>query len=192
MAALRPHTRLTGDLVILDRVRPRHVEGLTEAINRSHAELLAFMDWMTEHPQTMQMSGEFVESSEADWDAGITYNFAMTDPTTGEVIGVCGLMTRPGPRRLEIGYWVRTDRTGAGVATAAATLLTEAGLRISGIDIVEIHHDAANVASGRIPDKLGYVEAVRREVEIDSPGECGIEVIWEITRDLWLTSPGRL
>ena len=167
-------------------------QGLTEAINRSHAELLAFMDWMTEQPQSIQMSGEFVESSEADWDAGITYNFAMTDPTTGEVIGVCGLMTRPGPRRLEIGYWVRTDRTGAGVATAAATLLTEAGLRISGIDIVEIHHDAANLASGRIPDKLGYVEAVRREVEIDSPGECGIEVIWEITRDLWLTSPGRL
>lgn len=191
MAALRPHTRLTGDLVILERVRPRHVEGLTEAINRSHAELLAFMDWMTEQPQTVQMSGEFVESSEADWDAGITYNFAMTDPTTGEVIGVCGLMTRPGPRRLEIGYWVRTDRTGAGVATAAATLLTESGLRISGIDIIEIHHDAANVASSRIPDKLGYVEAVRREVEVDSPGECGIEVIWEITRDLWLTSPAR-
>ena len=191
MAALRPHTRLTGDLVILERVRPRHVDGLTEAINRSHAELLAFMDWMTEQPQTIQMSGEFVESSEADWDAGITFNFAMTDPATGEVIGVCGLMTRPGPKRLEIGYWVRTDRTGAGVATAAASLLTEAGLRIAGIDIVEIHHDAANVASGRIPDKLGYVEAVRREVEIDSPGECGIEVIWEITRERWLTSPAR-
>ena len=191
MAALRPHTRLTGDLVVLERVRPRHVDGLTEAINRSHAELLAFMDWMTEQPQTIQMSGEFVESSEADWDAGITFNFAMTDPATGEVIGVCGLMTRPGPKRLEIGYWVRTDRTGAGVATAAASLLTEAGLRIAGIDIVEIHHDAANVASGRIPDKLGYVEAVRREVEIDSPGECGIEVIWEITRERWLTSPAR-
>ena len=191
MAALRPHTRLTGDLVILERVRPRHVDGLTEAINRSHAELLAFMDWMTEQPQTIQMSGEFVESSEADWDAGITFNFAMTDPATGEVIGVCGLMTRPGPKRLEIGYWVRTDRTGAGVATAAASLLTEAGLRIAGIGIVEIHHDAANVASGRIPDKLGYVEAVRREVEIDSPGECGIEVIWEITRERWLTSPAR-
>ena len=191
MAALRPHTRLTGDLVILERVRPRHADGLTEAINRSHAELLAFMDWMTEQPQTIQMSGEFVESSEADWDAGITFNFAMTDPATGEVIGVCGLMTRPGPKRLEIGYWVRTDRTGAGVATAAASLLTEAGLRIAGIGIVEIHHDAANVASGRIPDKLGYVEAVRREVEIDSPGECGIEVIWEITRERWLTSPAR-
>lgn len=191
MAALRPHTRLTGDLVVLERVRPRHVDGLTEAINRSHAELLAFMDWMTEQPQTIQMSGEFVESSEADWDAGITFNFAMTDPATGEVIGVCGLMTRPGPKRLEIGYWVRTDRTGAGVATAAASLLTEAGLRIAGIGIVEIHHDAANVASGRIPDKLGYVEAVRREVEIDSPGECGIEVIWEITRERWLTSPAR-
>jgi hypothetical protein len=56
-------------------------------------------------------------------------------------------------------------------------MLTEAGLAVEGVDIVEIHHDAANVASGRIPEKLGYTEAQRRDVEIDNPGECGVEVI---------------
>lgn len=181
MSTPEPPTSLTHDLVVLERTRPRHVDGVTDAINRSHAELLAFMDWMTDEPRTTEMSRAFVESSEADWDAGVTFGYTMTDPSTHEVIGVCGLMTRPGPRRLEIGYWVRTDRAGAGIATAAATLLTEAGLAVDGIDIVEIHHDAANVASGRIPEKLGYTESARREVEIDNPGECGIEVIWEIT-----------
>jgi RimJ/RimL family protein N-acetyltransferase len=62
---------------------------------------------------------------------------------------------------------------------------------VEGIDIVEIHHDAANVASARVPEKLGYVEALRRDVEIDSPGEVGVEVIWEITRAAWLNSPVR-
>lgn len=185
MPVPEPPTRLVADLVVLERVRPRHVDGVTEAINRSRAELLAFMDWMTDEPRTTAMTVEFVESCEADWDAGVTFNYAMTDPDRAEVIGVCGLMTRPGPRRLEIGYWVRTDRAGAGVATAAATLLTEAGLAVEGIDIIEIHHDAANVASGRIPEKLGYTEAVRRDVEIDNPGEIGVEVIWEITRAAW-------
>lgn len=173
---------------MLERVRSRHVDGVTEAVRTSHDELRLWMDWMTDEPRTTEQSADFVEMCETDWDGGIAFNYAMTDPGTGEVIGVCGLMTRAGPRRLEIGYWVRTDRAGAGVATAAATLLTEAGLAVEGIDIVEVHHDAANVASGRIPEKLGYTEAVRRDVEIDSPGESGVEVIWEVTRADWLNS----
>ncbi len=187
MPVPRPPTRLTSDVVVLERVRARHVEGLTQAVRSSHAELRRWMDWMTDEPRTTEQSVDFVEMSETDWDGGIAFKYAMTDPGTGDVIGVCGLMTRAGPQRLEIGYWVRTDRAGAGVATEAATLLTEAGLAVEGVDIVEIRHDAANVASGRIPEKLGYTEAVRRDVEIDSPGECGIEVVWEITRGEWLS-----
>lgn len=186
-----PPTRLASEIVVLERVRPRHVGGITAATRISHDELRLWMDWMTDEPRTTEQSVEFVEGSERDWDAGETFNYAMIDPRSEEVIGICGLMTRAGPRRLEIGYWVRTDRAGAGVATAAATLLTEAGLAVEGVDIIEIHHDAANVASGRIPDKLGYTEAVRRDVEIDSPGESGVEVIWEITRKEWLRSRGR-
>ena len=191
MAVPQPPTRLIAGPVVLERARHRHVDGIHAAIVRSRAELRAFMDWMTDEPRTLDQSAGFVEECEAQWTEGEAFNYVMTDPDVGEVIGVCGLMTRAGPGRLEIGYWVRTDRTGADVATAAATLLTEAGLEVDGIDVVEIRHDAANVASGRIPDKLGYVEATRRVVEIDSPGECGIEVTWEITRDLWLTSPAR-
>lgn len=178
-----PPPSLVGDRVVLARARPRHVDGVHAAIEASHAELREFMDWMTDEPRTRQDSVDFLELCDAQWVSGEAFNYVMTDPGTGEVIGVCGLMTRPGPHRLEIGYWVRSDRAGAGVATTAAALLTDAGLAVDGIDIVEIHHDAANVASGRVPEKLGYTEAHRREVEIDSPGECGIEVIWELTRE---------
>lgn len=191
MPVPQPPTRLESDVVVLERVRPRHVDGVTAAIQASHDELRLWMDWMTDEPRTIEHTIEFVETSEREWEAGDAFNYAMTDPETDEVIGVCGLMTRAGPRRLEIGYWVRTDRAGAGVATSAATLLTEAGFAVDAIDIVEIHHDAANIASGRVPDKLGYTEALRRDVEIDSPGESGVEVIWEITRRDWVSSRAR-
>jgi ribosomal-protein-serine acetyltransferase len=177
-----PSGRLVGESVVLERVRLAHLDGLQAALETSHAELRQFMDWAGETPQGIEVTREFVETRIVAWSTGEEFTFVMTDPPTGEVIGVCSLMTRQGPGRLEIGYWVRSDRAGAGVATAASGLLTDAGLAVDGVLIVEIHHDAANVASGRIPEKLGYVQARRREVEIDCPGECGVEVIWEITR----------
>jgi len=177
-----PQARLISPLVVLDRARMEHLDGLHAAVHLTHAELRQFMDWVGEEPQPLEATIDFLASRAPLWVQRDEFSYAMTDPVTDEVIGMCSLMTRQGPGRLEIGYWVRTDRAGAGVATAAAELLTDAGLAIDGIEIVEIHHDAANVASGRVPEKLGYVEVSRTGVEVDSPGEVGVEVIWEITR----------
>ena len=115
MSVPQPPTRLTGDRVLLERVRPRHADGVTAAIQTSHAELRQWMDWMTDEPRTSAQTDEFIELCQTEWDAGEAFNYVITDPASAEVIGVCGLMTRPGPRRLEIGYWVRSDRAGAGV-----------------------------------------------------------------------------
>ncbi|MEM7139635.1 MAG: GNAT family protein [Actinomycetota bacterium] len=186
MSRLEPPDRLVHERVVLERSRPSHIDGIHAAIETSHTELHQFMDWASgEAAQGREVTLDFLATCQVSWRERTGFNFSMTDPATAEIIGSCGLMARQGPGRLEIGYWVRSDRAGAGVATAAATLLTDAGLDIRDIEIVQIHHDAANVASGRIPEKLGYTEAVRRDVEIDNPGELGIEVIWEITKRDW-------
>lgn len=186
MARREPPDRLVGDVVVLERARPSHIDGFQAAIETSHAELRRFMDWArADQPQSRETTLDVLATWQGYWREGREFNFVMTDPATTEIIGGCGLMTRQGPGRLEIGYWVRSDRAGAGIATAATVLLTDVAFEIRDIEIVEIHHDAANVASGRIPEKLGYTEAVRRDVEIDTPGEVGVEVIWEITRAGW-------
>lgn len=192
MNRIEPPDRLESDAVVLVRSRPSHIDGLQRAIEISHPELHQFMDWAAEaEPQRREVTLDFLASRQVAWRDGEAFNFSMTDPASGEIVGSCALMARQGPGRLEIGYWVRSDRAGAGIATAAAALLTDAGFEIRDIEIVQIHHDAANVASGRVPEKLGYTEAVRREVEIDSPGEDGIEVIWEITKPDWLARDRR-
>lgn len=182
MPTTEPPTRMIDELVVLERAHVGHLDGLQAAVETSHVELRDFMDWVEEEPQTREASRDYLEERSVVWDLGEEFGYAMVDPTTAEVIGMCSLMTRQGPGRLEIGYWVRSDRAGAGVATAAAALLTDAGLALDGIDAVQIHHDAANGASGRVAEKLGYTETSRRDVEIDSPGEVGVEVIWTITR----------
>jgi RimJ/RimL family protein N-acetyltransferase len=180
--AARPPELLRDELVVLVRATPDHLDGLQAAIETSHPELQPWMDWAGVEPQSRQETREHLSSRREAWEKGEDFGFTMLDPQTGEVIGNCTLMTRQGPGTLEIGYWVRSDRAGAGVASSAAALLTGAGLALEGIVAIEIHHDAANHASARIPEKLGYREATRYEVERDDPRQSGIHVVWRISR----------
>ena len=182
MTASRPPERLVSDPVVLVRAAIEHLDGLQAAIETSFVELQPWMDWIGEVPQSRDATRNHLEERPGAWETGEAFGYTMTDPATGEVIGNCSLMSRRGPGILEVGYWVRSDRAGAGVATAAASLLTEAGLVLDGIDSIEIHHDAANTASGRIPQKLGYVETARHTVEKDDPRQAGIDVTWQLTR----------
>ncbi len=92
-------------------------------------------------------------------------------------------MGRIGDGGLEIGYWVHPAHTGRGVATAASAALTEAALALPGIDHVEIHHDQLNLASGRVPAKLGYTCTCTKPTTVAlAPGDSGVTKVWRITR----------
>lgn len=99
-----------------------------------------------------------------------------------EVVGGCGLHRRIGEGGLEIGYWTRASHVGRGLATSAARELSEAAFRLDEITHVEIHHDKANVASGRIPAKLGFTFLREVPDEISAPGEVGISCEWRLDR----------
>jgi RimJ/RimL family protein N-acetyltransferase len=105
------------------------------------------------------------------------------------VVGGAGLIRRISPGGLEIGYWVHRDHTGRGFATAAAGRLTTIGLSLSNVTHIEIHHDKANEASGRVPSKLGYVMVGEEPDEIAAPGETGLSLIWRMERDDWRGTP---
>ena len=141
------------------------------------------MDWAADAPPDADGYVTNLAEAEANWDADRAYDYVIVDPASEEVIGRCGLMRRQGPGVIEIGYWVRSDRVGAGFATEAARLLSQAALELGDVDRVVIHHDLANRASGRVAEKLGYTIAERRDVEIDLPGESGIEVVWSLSRE---------
>src|SRR6478752_6918608 len=74
---------------------------------------------------------------EEEWQYGL---FATADDA---FLGAFGLMTRRGPRTLELGYWLHVDVGGRGHATNAARALTDAGLGIDSIDRMIIVCDEA-------------------------------------------------
>lgn len=170
-----PPELLVADRVRLERVGAR-VEEVADAVRRSLPELEQFMDWALSHPTEAADFDEFVASSHEGWEQGTTYNYTIIDRVSDEVIGGCGLMRRVGPGALEIGYWIRSDRVGEGLATETARILTATVRELDDMGAAVIVHDAANKASGRVAEKLGYVEFDRVAVELVALGDSGIDV----------------
>jgi RimJ/RimL family protein N-acetyltransferase len=166
----------------LDKVVTGRVTALSEAVIASLPELEQFMDWARPETSTAAHFHEFVARSLQEWETDKSHTFHVIERATDELVGGCALVRRVGPGAIEIGYWIRSDRTGRGYATEAARACVEAAWTLPDIGRVEIRFDAANVASARVAEKVGATEIERRDVEIDNPGEIGIEVITQVVR----------
>ena len=152
------------------------VPAMHEAIVESIDHLRPWMPWVALEPLTLAQRTAMVRR----WLGEGTENLVIV--VDGIYAGGTGLHDRVGPTGREIGYWVRASMTGRGIATEAARQLTERALDIPGVDQVEIHHDKANLASRRVPEKLGYTLMREVDDQIRAPAECGMSCEWRLTR----------
>ena len=88
------------------------------------------------------------------------------------MLGGTGLHPDVGGDALEIGYWIRSDVTGAGLGGEAAAAMTCAGFRLHGVGRLEIRVHPDNTRSARIPQRLGYTleGRLRRRLPPAAPG----------------------
>jgi len=103
-------------------------------------------------------------------------------------VGGTGLHRRIGPAGLEIGYWISADHLGMGLATTVSRMLTTGAFTIPEIGHVEIHCDEANVASSRVPERLGFTYTGNVDRPITAPAETGSHRVYRMTRDEWSTA----
>ncbi len=180
MAAL-PDELAAGHLE-LHRWRPDHLGRLLEAIAASFPELHRWMPWA----ETMPTPGEQLEAlraGEAAFEDDGEWSYVLIEPASDQLVGAAGLHPRSGPGTIEIGYWVRTDRTGRGYATAAARALAEAAFTsLPDVHRVEIRMDRANAASAAVPGKLGFRLLGPEDREHLVPGHTGEGLIWVADR----------
>src|SRR5215212_6514583 len=145
------HIEVAVDGLVLRRWQIGDAPSLLVAIERSRAELRRFMPWAVDRPTLASVETYLGDA----WTATPpeTFGFGLFD-AGGEVVGGLALHGRRGPGILEIGYWVRSDRTGRGYATAAARALTDVAFESFPATFrVEIRCDPANRASAAIPPK---------------------------------------
>jgi RimJ/RimL family protein N-acetyltransferase len=183
-------TRLPGEVagarVRLRRWLAADVSALASAVARNVEHLRPWMPWIEQEPLSTEARTALFEAWERSYlDGGDVVYGVFLD---GQPIGGCGLHKRRGPHGLEIGYWIDKDHTHQGIATEVARVLTSTALSVPDITFVEIHHDKANIASSRVPEKLGYTFVGETQDSVTSPGEVGIDCAWRMEAADWIAS----
>jgi RimJ/RimL family protein N-acetyltransferase len=118
------------------------------------------LSWAHGEPQTVAEKVALLRRFRGRFDLGQDFVYGIFTSDEAEVVGGTGLHTRAGDDAFEIGYWIRGSQAGRGIATEASAALTRVAFELCGVDRVEIRVEPANVASLRIPQKLGFaVEA---------------------------------
>ena len=155
---------LTGDFVVL---RPWRDDDVADVAAMCDDESVARWMPIMPHPYTLADGEEWVAGAAAKWRDEHWANFAVEDPSTGVLVGSCGLRIDAEKQSGEIGYLVHRDHRRRGVAAASVALLTDWGFDELGLGRLQIRADTRNVASRRTTIASGYAfEAVLRNADV--------------------------
>jgi [ribosomal protein S5]-alanine N-acetyltransferase len=111
-----------------------------------------------------EAEGLIVEIDEA-FDQRTMLNWMLTDRSDDAVIGTCTLFRfDPRHRRAELGYSLRSDQWGRGLAAEAVTLALDWAFRTLDLHRIEADIDPRNAGSRKLLERLGFVsEGLLRE-----------------------------
>jgi ribosomal-protein-serine acetyltransferase len=158
--------RLTTRLV-LRPFRRRDADPLVAAVRASMPELAQWLPWP--HPRYGRLDAlRFIRDSSTAWAEGRAHDFAIRD-LGDESLHLGNISVWPTSRREqsgEIGYWMRTDFTGRGIAAEAGSRVLTVAFEELDMHRVVLRIAVGNRASERVAEKLGFSREglLRKEV----------------------------
>jgi RimJ/RimL family protein N-acetyltransferase len=165
---------------------------LKEAIDSSLDHLRPWMPWVQYEPQTLAQKTDLIRGFRDQFDAEENFVYGVFDPGETRIVGGSGLHPRGPEESLEIGYWIRADEIGRGLATELTAALTRVGFEVCRLQRVDVKVDPENVRSARVPRKVGYTDEVilRRELppKVEG-GERRDAILFTMVRDELAGSP---
>jgi len=178
---MQNEVQLSDGSVLLRPYRPTDAAPLYQAVRESLPELLPWMPW-AHSDYSLAESKKWIELCAKTWAKGKEYNFAILDAKDGSLLGGCGLnQVKRRARFANLGYWVRSKRTGRGIATAAALLLVRFGFEELGLTRIEVGAATGNIASQRVAEKIGAIRHGIQKRKIAFRGKVYDRVVFSLT-----------
>jgi RimJ/RimL family protein N-acetyltransferase len=179
-------TTAVGEMV-LRRLAVSDARAVATAVGENIEHLRPWMPWANAESADERFQRRRIAEADAQWLRGADFGyglFACDDDSL--LLGAFGLTARRGPKTLEIGYWLRSDVVGRGLATRAVEALTDIATNQPGIERVLVYCDEANHPSAAIPRRLGY--RVERIVAVppEATAETGRQLEWLVRPAEWL------
>lgn len=159
-------TRRTPRLALRPFLR-RDTDALVEAVRASLPELSRWLPWP--HSRYGRSDAlRFIRDTAAAWEDGRAHDMAIrSHADLAHHLG--NISVWPTSRReqaAEVGYWVRTEAAGRGIATEAAARVLQVAFEELGMHRVVLRVAVGNRPSERVAEKLGFVQegVLRKEV----------------------------
>ena len=123
------------------------------------------------HPYDRRHAEEWIASHPGQYQRGEAVTYAITDPSSGALIGAVGLILDPANDLAELGYWIGRDHWGHGFATEAARAVMQWAFDAFELHRIHASHFPRNPASGRVLEKLGMRHEGRLRQHVKKWGE---------------------
>jgi ribosomal-protein-serine acetyltransferase len=176
-------SRVRTDRLFLRHWEPSDAEALTTAISDSLEHLRPWLVWAWDEPVPLEKRLEYIDGFRRDWVDGERSVLGIFRDNV--VVGNAGVRAAES-KSVELGYWIHADHIGAGFATEAIEGLITASFELPWVNAAEIRHDEANMASARVPEKLGFAIRETSYREPSAPSGSGVQVHWVLSREAWL------
>jgi RimJ/RimL family protein N-acetyltransferase len=157
--------RLGDGVIALRPPSPDDVDALYDACQDSQIARFTSIPC----PYRREHAVKFVDDVTRGWRDGVNIAFVVVDAESGELLGTTGLARLERQDDVaEVGYWVKREARGRGVAPRAVRLVANWVLRDLGVGRLELQADVRNTASQRVAEKVGF----RREGQVPPPPRC--------------------
>ena len=160
---LETNIELTDGNIIIRPCRLEDAAVICEGVQETMHEMLKWAPWC--HPgYSVSDCTSWLSSRSQMWSEGIEYDFVIFDTKDNTFLGGCAIdQINRKHNFANLGYWVRSSRTGQGIATAAVSLISRLGFGKLCFTRLEIVVAVQNKASQRVAEKVGAVmEGVHR------------------------------
>jgi RimJ/RimL family protein N-acetyltransferase len=136
-----------------------------------------------EIPRWTSVPSPYTEADARAWlESDEEESYAIVDKATGELLGSIGVRY-PRSGVGEVGYWVKREARGRGVATRALALLARWALEARGLGRFQLRADVENDASQRVAEKAGFVREGVLRSELLIKGERRDVVMYSLVRE---------
>ena len=151
----------------------------------SIADVARWLDW-SHAGYSRAESDAWIASRPDAWAQQAAYSFAVVYAVHDDLLGTCGLrQINPAHGVASMGYWVRSDRAGEGIATQAARLMARFGFETLGLRYITSKSYAA-WESGKPARRREAWRSLRRAM---SPSDCRVRRATERIA-VWLAAIG--
>lgn len=184
-----PAYRILTPRLLIRCWQPQDAARLKEAVDSSVEHLRRWLPWAANEPEPLERKLERIRRWRGDFDLNLDFIYGVFDLAEARVLGGTGLHNRVGPDAREIGYWVRADSTGKGIATEFSAALTRVAFEVDKVARVEIHVVVGNGASAAVPRKLSYIHEATLRRPHPGGGALYDTMVWTMFAEKYPGSP---